>query len=218
MREAKVRPGREWPSARALAASGGLLVAGGLACEVSSRIIGAWFSDAPVVPDLLFVFVPYVREVLWVSTGAMVLGVLLFAYYSLRYARDQLPTYLAVLGLMYLLRAVLMVLTPLAHARGEGPIQMFPLFQNGMWPSGHTAAALLFAWMTDARRAPGLRTVQVVLAVVVIVALIVSRGHYSIDIVGGVLLAYFVEREWRLGKLFGPVKRLVYGEVRDAAD
>jgi membrane-associated phospholipid phosphatase len=140
--------------------------------------------------------------------AAMVLGCVLFAYYALRYAPDEVPEYLAVLAIMYLFRAVLIVLTPLAHARGEGP-PAFPLFQNGMFPSGHTAAALLFAWMTDARRAPRLRRAQYVLLAVVVVCLVISHGHYSIDIVGGALLAYFVHREWTSGTLFATVKRFM---------
>ena len=110
---------------------------------------------------------------------------------------------------MNFMRAVVIVLTPLAHARGVAPA--FPLFQNGMFFSGHTAAVMLFAMLTDPARAPGLRRLQFVLLGTVIVALLISRGHYTIDIVGGALVAYFIEHEWRCGSLFDPVKRLVYG-------
>jgi hypothetical protein len=43
------------------------------------------------------------------------------------------------------------------------------------------------------------------------ITLLLAHGHYSIDIAGGVLLAYFVFHEWNSGSVFGPLKRLVYG-------
>ena len=48
-----------------------------------------------------------------------------------------------------------------------------------------------------------------ILAAIVVLGLLLSRSHYSIDIAGGALLAYFVEREWTDGHLFDPLKRLV---------
>lgn len=195
-------------SARRLLAGLAVLAGGALACEAASRFIAARFPDRPVVPDLLLEIAPFAADVRHVTAAAMVAGALLFAYYALRFAPKEIPRFAAVLGIMYLLRAAIMVLTPLAHARGGGP-PAFPLFQHGMFPSGHTAAALLFAFLTDAGRAPRLRVAQFALLAIVIAALLISRGHYSIDIVGGALLAYFVDREWTNGSLFDPVKRFV---------
>lgn len=197
------------PPARAYAIGAALLALAGIATEGSSRLLATYFPDAPVVPDTLFGVLPYVRDARHVTMIAMIAGGLLFAYYAARIALDRLPGYMAMIAIMYLLRAALILLTPLAHARGEGPPTAFPLFTNGMFPSGHTAVALLFAWLTDASRAPLLRRAQYALLVVVIAGLLVSHGHYSIDIVGGAMLAYFVHREWTRGRLFGPVKRLV---------
>jgi membrane-associated phospholipid phosphatase len=38
--------------------------------------------------------------------------------------------------------------------------------------------------------------------------LVLAHGHYSIDVVGGLLLAYFVVTVWQHGRLFEPIKRL----------
>lgn len=197
------------PPARAYAIGAALLVLAGVVMEGSSRLLATSFPDAPVVPDTLFGILPYVRDARHVTMIAMIAGGLLFANYTVRVARDRMPEYMAVIAIMYLLRAALVLLTPLAHARGEGPPTAFPLFINGMFPSGHTAAALLFFWLTDAGRAPVLRRAQLALFVVVVAGLLISHGHYSIDIVGGALLAYFVHREWTRGRLFGPLKRLM---------
>jgi membrane-associated phospholipid phosphatase len=196
--------------ARALVRSLSVLAVGALAVEAGSRLIAARFADAPVAPDLVLRVLPYSRDVLYVTGAAVFLALAVFAYYILRYAPEALPEYVAIFGIMYLLRAATMVLTPLANARGEGPAA-FAFFQYGMFPSGHTAATLLFAWLTDAERAPRLRRLQYGLLAVVIIALLVSRGHYSVDIAGGALLAYFVHREWTRGSLLDPVKRYVLG-------
>ena len=107
---------------------------------------------------------------------------------------------------MYLLRAGIMVLTPLAPAQGEGPFLFSPQ-QYGMFPSGHVAALTLLAMLTPADR-PRLRTLQRVLVAVMAAALVLAHGHYSIDVVGGLLLAYFVVHTWRCGRLFEPLSRV----------
>jgi membrane-associated phospholipid phosphatase len=119
---------------------------------------------------------------------------------------------LAVFGLMYLIRSVLMLLTPLASSHGNGALfGLLPLVQNGMFPSGHAGAAFLCYLLVDAKRAPGIRRALLWLAFAEWITLLLAHGHYSIDIAGGVLLAYFVFHEWNSGSVFGPLKRLVYG-------
>ena len=126
-----------------------------------------------------------------------------------------MPEFIALVAVMYLLRAGISVLTPLAVAR-DSAVLSFPLFGNVLFPSGHTALAFLLARLTDRTRAPGLRTAQIVLLGVIIVTMLLSRGHYSIDIAGGLLLGYFVSGEWRPAGLFGPIRRRVAAEATPA--
>lgn len=184
-----------------------LAVAGG-ASLASSGFIQRAFPDRPAPRDLLFELLPYVDSARFLTAVAVVAALVLLLIHALREDRHRLHEYIAVLGVMYLLRAAIMLLTPLANAHGEGAF-VFPLVQYGMFPSGHSAAVLLCVRLTDPLRAPGLRRVMFALAATVWIALILSRGHYSIDVVGGVLLAYFVDMEWRHGTLFGPVTRWV---------
>ena len=99
-----------------------------------------------------------------------------------------------------------MVLTPLASSQGEGPF-VFAQQQYGMFPSGHTAAATLLVMLTPAERALRQRRFQQVLLALMCAGLILARGHYSIDVVGGLLLSYFVVQTWRTGRLFAAIKR-----------
>ena len=104
---------------------------------------------------------------------------------------------------MYLLRAGIMVLTPLAPSQGDGPFLFSPQ-QYGMFPSGHVAALTLLAMLTPPDR-PRLRMLQRTLVGVMAAALVLAHGHYSIDVVGGLLLAFFVVRSWGSGPVLGPV-------------
>ncbi|MHB1476830.1 MAG: phosphatase PAP2-related protein [Coriobacteriia bacterium] len=78
-----------------------------------------------------------------------------------------------------------------------------------MFPSGHMAAVLILVLLTSASRAPALHRVQILLATLELTGLILAHGHYSIDVVGGMLLAYFVVHVWTEGRLFDPLKRLI---------
>ncbi len=190
-----------------------LLLAGAVATEAASRFIVSAFPDRPLPGDLLFRLLPHVPVARTVSSIAIALGVLLFIVYALRYAPKRIPSFVTMLGVMYLLRAALLVATPLANAN-DGLPATFPVFHYGMFPSGHTAAMLLFAFFIDPAKAPALHRAQCLITALVCVCLVLAHSHFTIDIAGGALLAYFVEREWRLGRLFGPLKRLV--ELPDA--
>lgn len=185
-----------------------LFISCGIVSPAGSTLIALEFTDRPMPRDALFELLPYVGEVRYLSTLALTAGFVIFMAYTYDRVRSAFPTFITIFAMMYFLRAGIMILNPLANAHGPGPY-VFPLIQNGMFPSGHVAVAVLFTRLTDAKRAPGLRRLQAVLAIVVGAALVLSHGHYSIDIVGGMLLSYFVEREWMVGHLFDPVKRLI---------
>lgn len=185
-----------------------LALAGGLATELASRFIAASFPGRPQAPDLLHRTLPHVPAASYVTLGALGVALVLFAVYCARHERERVPEFITLVALMYVLRAAISVLTPLAVPRSSA-VLTFPLFGNVLFPSGHTALALLLARLTDRTRAPGLRAAQIVLLGVIVVTMLVSRGHYSIDIADGLLLGYFVSSEWTHGRLFGPLKRVV---------
>lgn len=187
-----------------------MLIAGATASHAASRFIDSRFPDRPFPGDLLFEVLPYVDLGQYVSDLAVFAAILMLAYYGLTRARLEIPKMMSVFATMYLLRAAMITLTPLAPAHGRGASFGFvPYIQNGMWPSGHTAATLLCFLLIDRKAAPRLKSAAAILVVVEGASLLLARGHYSIDILGGLLLAYFVFHEWTAGRLFNPVKRVV---------
>jgi len=210
MSETDTNPFRQAPSIRAVLVSLALLLASGIASLAGNRFILAQFPDRPRPRDALFELLPYVSEARYLTAVALAAAFALFVVFAVRRVPSEIPRFIAIFAIMYLLRAAIMVLTPLASAHGEGPF-LFALTQYGMFPSGHTAAAVLLALFTDAAIAPRLHTVQVALAATLAASFVLAHGHYSIDVVGGFLLAYFVEREWANGSLFNPVKWAMFG-------
>jgi len=185
-----------------------LLAIAGIASKAAGAYIVAEFPDRPMPRDALFELLPYVSSARYLTAVALVAGFAIVVAYAVRMTPDKIPAFISVFALMYLFRAAIMVLTPLASSYGTGHF-VFPIVQYGMFPSGHAGAATLCTRLVDKQQAPRLRAVQTVLMLVVWVALVLAHGHYSIDVVGGALLAYFVEQEWSHGSLLDPFKRMV---------
>lgn len=192
---------------RAWLVAAALLAAVGVTTLCGNRLILEWFPDRPYPRDLLFELLPYVGWTRYLTAAVLVVGFSLFLYYALRHEPGRIPAFTTIFALMYLFRAFMIVLTPLGSAQGEGAF-VFSVQQYGMFPSGHMAASLILVLLTSADHAPALRRVQVLLAVLQLTGLVLARGHYSIDIVGGLLLAYFIVHVWTEGRLFDPLKRL----------
>ncbi|AQP45730.1 hypothetical protein RPIT_13695 [Tessaracoccus flavus] len=174
----------------AWATAAGLGALAVVATWLANRVIVGSFADAPRPEDLLFEALPYVRGARWLTVVALVGGLGAFLWVTLRSSPSRIPAVGARIAVMYLIRALLIVLTPLAPAHGEG-IFVFPQPQFGMFPSGHTALAAMLALLAPADR-PWLRWFEWAMVGVMIAGLLLARGHYSIDIAGGLLLAYFV--------------------------
>lgn len=193
----------------------GVLAAG--ATVLANQLISRRFPDAPRPEDLLFQLLPYVEAARWLTVLALVVG---FGLFLVDIVRSQgwaglLGRRVAdagvVFALMYLLRAGLIVLTPLAPSQ-PGRVFVFEPPQLGMFPSGHVAALTLLVLLSASER-PWVRRVQVGMLVLMVAGLLLARGHYSVDVAGGLLLGYAVLHLWRgtgsslLARLAGPSPR-----------
>jgi membrane-associated phospholipid phosphatase len=167
-----------------------------------NAVIARVFADRPRPRDLLFMVLPRLDYMRYVADVVIFSALIVLLVYGLLRKPDTVPGMIAIFAIFYAFRAVIMTLTPLANAHGDAPyFGLLPIVQHGAFPSGHTGAALLCVLLVD-KRDVLLRWALVVAAVVEWAALLLSRSHYSIDIVGGLLLAYFVWREWTVGHLF----------------
>lgn len=206
--------GFEWGRwLRALGAGALVMIAGGLFTAAGSALIESWFPDRPTPRDLLFELLPHVPwtqyavEIVYLAA----LGLLVVYVWTRNHVR-RVPEMMALYGLMDIGRALIMVLTPLGipydeatHFNPSGGLMR----QWGEFPSGHMATILLFYLLVDREEAPAIKRGMLVLMVVEVVVLLTSRSHYSIDIVGGLLLGYVVYHQYYEGRLFDWLKRFV---------
>lgn len=162
----------------------------------ANLLLARFYPDRPLVPDLAFDLLPEIPAlayatdpILFVSIGAL-LGL------GLGRERRSLPRWLLAIGLAYLLRPFLMVLTPLGRPTGNmdsyGIFEVLEVKQHGMFPSGHMMLASLAWLLVDAARNPKAKSLLLACMLLEGATLLLSRGHYSIDLVGGFLVAWFV--------------------------
>ncbi len=86
--------------------------------------------------------------------------------------------------------------------RDERTLVSFHKFSVVVWivwlvpPSGHTILGAAINLLVDGKRHPGFKRAAGLPRLAEMIALILSRGDYSIDIVGGVALSYLVVAVW----------------------
>ena len=161
-----------------------------------SNFIQAAYPERLIVPDLLFDLVP---EILWFEyfSEPLIFGSIgILLYYVFSPDRKNIPFHFTAVGSVYLLRALLMVLTPLGRPTGNdtsfGILKVIGFMQHGMFPSGHVALSFLVFLVISKKTHKSLRIIAGVLCFFQIIVLIPSRGHYSIDIAGGLFVSWTV--------------------------
>jgi len=154
------------------------------------------YPDRPIVPDLLFTLLPDLPWLSYLSEPLIAASIVILLLQAFWMDRRHLPYYFFVLAALYFSRAFLMILTPLGRPTGNlssyGVFESTGLLQHGMFPSGHQMLACMAYLLVDRRTGRKLKRLALILALAQALVLILSRGHYSIDIVGAALVAWFI--------------------------
>lgn len=149
----------------------------------------------PVRPDdLLLDIIPKTNA--FITVGEILSGfeviVVVYIFWTMRFRGAPKLIFLAMT--MFWIRGYAILLTPLAQV--QPPDLNYPdshfiaqTFYHGMFFSGHTASAFIQAFYFKGHR---LRPIIFLLASGQAFALIASHSHYSIDVFGGLFVAYFV--------------------------
>ena len=197
---------------RAFAVAIGILALSGVLETITSNAIQSLYPDRPKPPDLLFDLLPHLASSQFVVEAIYVGGAVLLGVYAFRKEnRRKIPEIIALFGLMEVFRALIMWLTPLAAPYDAAThFTVNEAVRNwGEFPSGHAATMLLFYLIVDRDTAPGIKRALLWMNVAEVFALLISHSHYSIDIVGGLLLGYFVYYEYYRGRLFAWLRPLL---------
>lgn len=144
----------------------------------------------PVLHDIILDNLPYFN-IGYIFDFFAVLTMILFAIYVIHYKKyDKIPFYLFSFSGLIILRSLFIILTPLGS-----PCPIYSnhflnstIFNYGMYPSGHTANTFLFFLLSGGVY----KYLILTCSIIVMTTLLLSRGHYSIDIFSGVIFAYTI--------------------------
>jgi membrane-associated phospholipid phosphatase len=173
-----------------------VLVASSLFNFVTSELIQYLYPDRPVVPDLLFDILPYVPWLQYVFDTILATSIILMLVYALKIDWKHSGYYFFVIGVSYFVRAILMALTPLGQPVGNNETMgiglLLNIYQHGMFPSGHTCLAATIFLLMERARAPRMKIAAGIMLILEMVTLLLSHAHYSIDIVGALMVSYLI--------------------------
>ena len=154
------------------------------------------YPNLPVLKDFLFWYLPSL-DLLFLSNIIITLTCLSFIFFVVSKNKfKESIFYTTTISVYYLIRSVLIYLTPLADPYRGQYINNFLVFPSGgMFPSGHTGLMTLLLLFTLKEKPKFWKIYFAILLVLEMATLILSRAHYSIDIVGALFIAYGI---WKI--------------------
>jgi membrane-associated phospholipid phosphatase len=106
---------------------------------------------------------------------------------------NRIPLFLLLGGIFYIVRGIFIVLTPFGNPpmfNGSDPLfHGFANYELGVYPSGHAGILFLMLLLVKDKV---YKWLILFCLIVVIVALFLAHGHYSIDILSGIFFAYAI--------------------------
>ncbi len=157
--------------------------------QISSVYLKIKYKDSlPILNDLLLDNLPFYK-IAWLYDIFVIFPVLIFLIYVYYKKTPQIPYLLVVFGISQLLRGIFIVLTPFGSPFGNY-VGLFDStwMRSGVYPSGHVATAFLTFLLTQSK----LKWLNLAFTIGIIITLLLTRGHYSIDIFSALIFSYAV--------------------------
>lgn len=161
---------------------------------VNIDFLNGHYGDAPRMNDILLDNIEETESHVELSELTGVLGTIGMIFIMWQEGFRRAPKLLMLMALMYMLRGFTIPLTPLGQIKH--PALTYPetdfVAQNfyfGMFFSGHTASAWIQIFFI--KRGHPLRPVAYIAGFIQMYTLIVSHQHYTVDLFGGLIVAYF---------------------------
>ena len=151
-------------------------------------------AEFPSLSDMVLDRVPFVEASLVYDLTCILVFFIVAAYIIHRKAYGRIPYFLLLTGIFYIIRGIFVVLTPLGNPPGfDGSNPLFNgfcLYELGVYPSGHVGNSFLLLLLVNDKT---YRYLIALCLVLIILSLVYSHGHYSIDIFSGFLFAYAIK-------------------------
>jgi hypothetical protein len=147
----------------------------------------------PMLSDLILDNLPVIDVSLIYDIVSLIPIILAIIYIFHKKDYNRIPFFLLMIGLFYIVRGIFIVLTPFGNPplfNGSDPLfHGFANYELGVYPSGHAGNVFLILLLVKDRV---YKWIIGICLVVVILALFLAHGHYSIDILSGIFFAYAI--------------------------
>ena len=148
----------------------------------------------PMLSDLILDNLPVVKVSLIYDVVALLPIILAIIYVFHKKEYNRVPFFLLMIGLFYITRGIFIVLTPFGNppmfAGSDPPFRGFANFELGVYPSGHAGNVFMLMLLMNDRL---YKWIIGICLIIVIIALFLAHGHYSIDILSGIFFSYAIK-------------------------
>lgn len=147
----------------------------------------------PILSDMILDKIPVINVTLIYDLFAIIPILLAVVYIIDKRDYNRLPFMFLMVGIFYIVRGIFIVLTPFGNPpmfNGSDPLfHGFANYELGVYPSGHAGNVFLLLLLVNNKVYKWLVGICLV---IVILALFMAHGHYSIDILSGLFFAYAI--------------------------
>jgi hypothetical protein len=176
---------------------GALSVIAGIGLNLASQIYLHNYISAgktlPMLSDLILDNLPVIEVSLIYDIFSLIPIILVIIYIFHKKDFNRIPFFLLMVGFFYITRGIFIVLTPFGNPpmfNGSDPLfHGFANYELGVYPSGHAGNVFLLLLLVNDRI---YRWLIGICLIVVIIALFLAHGHYSIDILSGLFFSYAI--------------------------
>jgi membrane-associated phospholipid phosphatase len=148
----------------------------------------------PMLSDLILDNVPVMDLSLLYDFFCIVVFVVVATYILHRKEYNRIPYILVLTGIFFIIRGIFIVLTPFGNPpefNGSDPLfNGFSKYELGVYPSGHVGNSFLVLLLVNDKI---YRRILWFCLTVIIITLVLSHSHYSIDILSGFFFAYAIK-------------------------
>ncbi|MCU0456477.1 MAG: sphingomyelin synthase family protein [Bacteroidales bacterium] len=148
----------------------------------------------PMLSDMILDNVPVIDLSLVYDIFCLVVLAAVITYVIHRDQFNRVPYIMFLCGIFFIIRGIFIVLTPFGNPpefNGSDPLfNGFSKYELGVYPSGHVGNSFLMLLLVYDKV---YRYILWFCLAVIIITLIFSHGHYSIDILSGFFFAYAIK-------------------------
>ena len=147
----------------------------------------------PMLSDMILDKLPVIDVSLIYDIVSIIPISLALIYIIHRKDYNRIPFFFLMIGFFYIVRGIFIVLTPFGNPpmfNGSDPLfHGFANYELGVYPSGHAGNVFLILLLVKDRI---YKWIIGFCLIIVIAALFLAHGHYSIDILSGIFFSYAI--------------------------